>query len=311
MFKKFFCLFIAFSIFPLVFAQTPSVRLGILKGIACTPCAYLIENKAKLAVQNMAFKVFDSEQSELPALLKGEVDLGFLAPQNAAKVFSKGKGAVIFLGVVQNGNLFLLTSDESYSSLKDLQGKKVLSAGEKPDSLIFKHLLSKKEIPLGQGENPVQLDFSIPPANIANALITKKADYAILTEPYATVALKNSKEIRRVENFQKIYNESEEWSSFPAMLLVARADFVRENRELVRRVTEVYKSALSWTNQNPAKAALLSERHGLYHSSEIVRSSIPSAALVWRESNTAKSDMEKYLTILGKEIPGEDFYFNR
>lgn len=257
----------------------------------------------------MVFKVFDSEQSELPALLKGEIDMGFLAPEDAAKVFSKGNGALICVGVVQNGSLCLLTSDESYSSLQDLRGKKILAAAEKSDSLIFKHLLSKKEIPVDEGENPVLLDFSVPPANIANNLITKKSDYAILTEPYATVALKNSKELRRAENFQKIYNESEEWSSFPAMLLVARADFVKGNRELVRKTGEVYKSAIQWTVKNPAKAAILAEKHNIGLSEGVVKQSVPNAALIWRDAKAAKADIEKYLLILKRELPGEEFYF--
>ena len=285
-----------------LFAQTPSVRLGVLKGISCSPCAYLIANKEKLSVQNMAFKVFDSEQSELPALLKGEIDMGFLAPEDAAKVFSKGNGALICVGVVQNGSLCLLTSDESYSSLQDLRGKKILAAAEKSDSLIFKHLLSKKEIPVDEGENPVLLDFSVPPANIANNLITKKSDYA-------TVALKNSKELRRAENFQKIYNENEEWSSFPAMLLVVRADFVKENRELVRKTGEVYKSAIQWTVKNPSKAAILAEKHNIGLSEDVVKQSVPNAVLIWRDAKAAKADIEKYLLILKRELPDEGFYF--
>lgn len=292
-----------------LFAQTPSVRLGVLKGISCSPCAYLIANKEKLSVQNMVFKVFDSEQSELPALLKGEIDMGFLAPEDAAKVFSKGNGALICVGVVQNGSLCLLTSDESYSSLQDLRGKKILAAAEKSDSLIFKHLLSKKEIPVDEGENSILLDFSVPPANIANNLITKKTDYAILTEPYASVALSHSKELRRAENFQKIYNESEEWSSFPAMLLVARADFVKGNRELVRKTGEVYKSAVQWTVKNPSKAAILAEKHNIGLSEGVVKQSVPNAALIWRDAKAAKADIEKYLLILKRELPGEEFYF--
>ena len=199
--------------------------------------------------------------------------------------------------------------DQSYSSLQDLRGKKILAAGEKSDSVIFKHLLSKKEILTDEGENPVLLDFSVPPANIANNLITKKSDYALLTEPYATVALCHSKELRRAENFQKIYNESEEWSSFPAMLLVVRADFAKENQELVRKVTEVYKSAIQWSIKNPSKAAILAKKHNLGLSEAVVRQSIPNAALIWRDAKAAKTDIEKYLVILKRELPGEEFYF--
>ncbi|MBQ9908970.1 MAG: hypothetical protein IJM48_04145, partial [Treponema sp.] len=107
MIKKFSALFFVFLTAAVSFAQSPSIRLGVLKGIACTPCAYLIENREKLAVQNMSFKIYDSVQSELPALLKGELDLAFLNPGDAAKVFNKGGASLFALGVAQNGNACL------------------------------------------------------------------------------------------------------------------------------------------------------------------------------------------------------------
>ena len=316
MYKKFLSFFFFLSFFSSLFAQVSSIRLGVLKGLSCTPSAYLIENKAKLSLQNMAFKLFDSEQSELPALLKGEIDAGFLSPESAAEVFLKGNKALVCIGSVQNGNLFLLTNEESYGSLEDLKAQKILCASESSSSKILSHLLSKKEIKTaslsrGGGELPsdsVGLDFSLPAASIANALINKNAAYALLAEPYATVAVKNSSEIRRAENLQKLYNEAEEWSSFPSMLLLVRADFAKEKRDLVKKFMDLYKNAVNWTNRNPSKAAFLSEKHRLYHSPAILRDSIPHAAFLWREAGTARPDIEKYLTVLGIEIPGEEFY---
>ncbi len=316
MFKKILVFLVELLLSALLFSEGASIRLGVLKGVSCAPCAYLIENKSKLSVQNMAFKVFDSEKTELPAFLRGELDAAFLSPETAAEVFIKGNKSLVCLGTVQNGNFFLLSGDESYGSLEDLKGQKVLCASENSGSEILSHLLSKKEIKTenltGSGSrsssNSVQLDFSVPLANIPNSLITKNANYALLTEPYATVTLKNSPEIRRVENLQKLYNESEEWRSIPAMLLVVRADFAREKWDLLRKFMDVYKNAVNWTNRNPGKASLLSETHGIYHSPAVLRDSIPHASLVWRDAKAAKADIEKYLAILGKEIPGEEFY---
>lgn len=316
MFKKILVFLVELLLSTLLFSEGASIRLGVLKGVSCAPCAYLIENKSKLSVQNMAFKVFESEKTELPALLKGELDAGFLTPETAAEVFVKGNKSLVCLGTVQNGNLFLLTGEESYGSIEDLKGQQILCSSENSSSKILSHLLSKKEIKTENfsgeaGESSsdsVMLDFSVPLANIPNSLITKNANYALLTEPYATVALKNSSEIRRVENLQKLYNESEERSSFPALLLVVRADFAKEKWELVRKFMDIYKNAVNWTSRNPNRASLLSETHGLYHSTAVLRDSIPRASLVWRDSRTAKPDIEKYLTILGREIPDAEFF---
>ena len=319
--KRFSCFFLIFSLSIAIWAQS-SIRLGVLKGISCAPCAYLIENKEKLAVQNMAFQVFDSAQSELPKLLRGEINMGFLAPENAAKVFEKTKGAVVAIGVVQNGNFSLITNEESYGSIEDLRGKTVLVPNEGSESIVFNYILKKKQISVSNGfssfdENSVFLDFSVPTANIANNLILKKASYAILNEPYATIVMKNSLDCRRAEDFQKIYNEIEEWSSFPALLLVTRADFAKENRDLVKKVVEVYKQAIDWTKKNPAKAALFSEKHKLCINSAVAKNAIPLSALIFREAGAAKGDIEKYLSILIEEkfssapekLPDEEFYF--
>ena len=125
MFKKILVFLIELLLSALLFSEGASIRLGVLKGISCAPCAYLIENKSKLSVQNIDFQLFESEQTELPKLLRGEIDAAFLTPTDAAKVFSKGNEPIIALGVVQNGNAYIITNDETYGALEDLKGKKV------------------------------------------------------------------------------------------------------------------------------------------------------------------------------------------
>jgi len=317
MFKKIFFFLSGFFFSTILSAQAPSLRLGVLKGVACAPCAYLIENKSKLAVQNIAFKVFDTPHSELPKLLRGELDAGFLSPKDAAKVFSAGKGSVVALGVAQNGNLFLLTNDEAYADLEDLRGKSVFcNENEMAGADVFKYILSKKGLKVLEKEaddssDSVRIDFSVPAASLANKLILGEANYALVAEPFASVALKNSPKTVRATSLQRLYSAAEDGTSLPAMLLVVRADFAAENRDLIRRFTDVYKSAVSWTSRNPAKAASLAEKHKIGLPSSVAKSAISNAALVWRDSSTAKSDLEKLYSILQVELPAEDFYFKK
>lgn len=296
-----------------VSAQSPSIKLGVLKGISCAPCAYLIENKEKLSVQNMNFQIFDSPQSELPKFLRGELDICFLSTKDAAKVFEKSDKKIVFLAVAQNENAYLLTNDETYGSLEDLKGKTIICPQKtSSETTLFNHILTKKEILSDSTENSeisVKFDFSLPQANFANSLITGKSSYAIISEPYASVALLHSSKTVRAENLQKIYYELEESRSVPKMLLVARTDFVKTNRDLVRRFLDLYKNAVQWTNKNPSKAALLIEKHGLGLSFVIAKNSIPNSGLVFRESTIAKSDLEKYLTLMKRTLPTEEFYF--
>ena len=191
--------------------------------------------------------------------------------------------------------------------------------------LYFSYILSKKGISASQNanssgtdENSVRLDFSVPTAEIANNLILKKSEFAVLGEPYATVAAKNSSQIRRVENLSKIYSELDgDFLTSPAILLVANAKFVSKNKNLVNQFIEVYRQATDWTKKNPEKAALLAEKHNLGVKSQIARISIPNAALTFRNALSGKAEIEKILSLfldskpetVGGSLPADEFYF--
>ena len=320
--KRFLCFFAAFLALWLVGAQSASLRLGVLNGPSGIPCAYLIENQKKLAVQNMEFELCASAQTELPKLLKGEIDIGFLPPNAAAKVFNAGNGAVVVLGIAGNGNLYLITSDETYGTLDDLKGKKVVCAGQgATPEYMFTYLLGKKGIGIGEGADTVALDFSIPNANIAAAVISGQEKYALVPEPFATVATLKSENVLRAENIQTVFATVEENASatFPMTLLVANAQFAKENRALIKKFIDVYKTASTWTVKNPAKAGALVEKHGLGLKAPVATAAIPNAAYTWRDATSARGDIEKLLQIflesapesVGGKLPSDDFYFKK
>ena len=65
------------------------LKIGILNGPSAVPAAKLIEtNKEGL----WDFQIFSGADTELPKLLKGEIDIGILPPNVAAKVFNTSKG---------------------------------------------------------------------------------------------------------------------------------------------------------------------------------------------------------------------------
>lgn len=314
------CLILLASAASLSAVENQTVRLGILNGPSGIPCAYLIENKDKLSVQNLSFETFASAQTELPKLLKGEIDVGFLPPNVAAKVFTAGNGAVVALGVAGNGNLYLISKDSSYSSLADLKNKTVVCAGQgATPEYIFKYILAANAIPFGEEADSVHLDFSVPNASIAPAVIAGKAEYALVPEPFATVAVMKSSSVRRIENIQSIFSELNGGATFPMTLLVARADFADTNRAVLERLIEEYKLASQWTVKNPEKAGLLVEKHNLGLQRAVAAKSIATASYTWKDASHARPEIESLLRLflqyapesVGGTLPSETFYFKR
>ena len=86
--KKISCLF--FSLF-VCFAFCFPQKIGVLKGPSGIPSAYLMENFS----DNAEYEVFSGANFLLPKLIKGEVEIGFLPPNVAAKVYNANKGAAL------------------------------------------------------------------------------------------------------------------------------------------------------------------------------------------------------------------------
>ncbi len=286
----------------LTFAQ----KIGVLNGPSGIPCAYLMENSKGLEFENFA-----SAQMELPKLIKGEIDIGFLPPNAAAKVYTANKGAVIALGIAGNGNLYLITSDSSIKSLSDLSGKTVACAGQgATPEYMMRYLFEKK------GIKDVTLDFSTPNPEIAAAVIGGKFTCGLVPEPFATVAQTKSKDIQRAVTIQDDF-KALTGNTFPMTLLVVNAKYAKSHKKQIAKFIKEYEKASKWTVKNPEKAGQLVEKHNLGLKAPVAAKAIPNAAYTWQSAKSGKNQIEDLLNIflsfapesIGGKLPDQGFYY--
>ena len=309
--KKISCLF--FSLF-VCFAFCFPQKIGVLKGPSGIPSAYLMENFS----DNVEYEVFSGANFLLPKLIKGEVEIGFLPPNVAAKVYNVNKGAVLMAAVCGNGMVSLVTKDSSIKRLKDLKGKEIFVAGQgaTPD-FMFRYILKQNKIKFDGTKNSVRLSYSVPNAEIAPSLILGKIQYAVVPEPFATVACEKDKNIFRAVDFQKEFFALSEIENFPMTLIAVNANFAKSNPEKVKKFLEEYKKASEWTLKNPKEAGPLVEKFQLGLNARIVEKAIPKCAFVFETGNNARNEIEKLLSVfmefepasVGGKLPDGGFYF--
>lgn len=295
-----------------------SLITGLLNGPSAVPAAYLIENKTQMKSASLDFQLFATADTELPKLLKGEIDLAVLPPNAAAKIWNKTNGNIVALAVIGEVNLALLTTDQNAVSLKDLIGKTVYCAGRgaTPDYL-FRYILEKNQIQYSEekgDKNKVHLDFSIPNAELAASLISGKATYILVPEPFATVALTKGK----TAGVKPVFDLSAEYSkeNFPMTLIVANKKQLAIKQQAVEEFLKLYENAVIWTNSNPEKAGLLVEKHTLGLTASITTAAIPQSHYVFQKASAAQKQIEKLLQIfnrlnsesIGGVMPSQDFY---
>lgn len=309
-------------------AGNRTINVAALNGPSGIPMAYLFENKPQVSGADFQFQVVAGADVLLPKLLKGEIDVGILPPNVAAKVFTKNNGALVVAAVMGQGMLNLITKDETIVSLADLQGKTVNVAGQgATPEYMFRYLLKSNGITIAEGgaapdANSVALDFSVPAAEIAAALLSDKIQYAVVPEPFSTVATTKDASVRRAINLQKEYaalNEAvgKEWENYPMTVLVARKSLAETSPEILRGLLASAKNAVDWTVAHPSEAGTLVQSHTLGLQAPIASKVIPNGAYVFVSATEARSQLEELFSIfldfapeaIGGALPSDDFYF--
>lgn len=295
--------------------KTQVLNAAILSGPSCIPVCKIVENPVIDDIQ-INFEKFATPQNLLPKLVKKEIDLAFLPVNVAAKVFNTANKNIVCLAVTGNGNIFLITKDTKVNKISDLSGKKVQVAGQgaTPDYL-FRYLLQQNEI----NDNEIFLDYSVPNAQIAAQLISGKIDYAVVPEPFVTIAKTKSKDVRVAVDFQQEYKFfSDGNQNYPLTVMIARKEFAQNNQEIIDKFLKEYEKSLEWTLKNPAAAGKLCETLDFSLAANVVAKSIPNSNYTFIRAVEAKTQIEELLTIfmnldkasVGQVLPSDDFYFS-
>lgn len=299
--------------------QFPKVVHGaVLNGPSGIGLVHLFENKPGID-GDATMEICATPDVLLPKLLKGEIDIGILPPNVAAKIYNKNNGAIKCCGVIGWGMLNLVTKDTNIKSIKDLQGKTIYSAGfGSTPEYILRYILQANNITVGDGIGETKLDFSISNAELPAALISGKIEYAFMPEPFATVAQMKGKDIIRPLDIQKLYKEASGNDSYPMTMIVVRADFAEKYPNTVRMYLQSCSQSVALVNNNPQEAGELVQKHGLGLQAPIVAKVVPNAAYDFKNASDAKAEIEKFFNVfmnfapdaIGGKLPEADFYFN-
>ncbi len=299
-------------------ADIKEVRIGVLTGPSGIPMAKQME-KASVGTAEASYEVFAGAALLVPKLIKGEIDIGFLPPNMAAKLYNTNNKAVVMAGIAGNGMLYLITKDSSIKTLSDLRGKTVSVAGQgaTPDYML-RYLLDAQGIGTDGNADGVALDFSIPNAEIAPALISGKIDYALVPEPFATVAQAKNADVKRALDIQEMYNKKQNATdSYPMTLIVVNGQFAQEHSDIVKAFLKSYKESAEWTKAHPEEAGQLVEKHSIGLAGSIAAKAIPNCAYTFATVTKGRTPVESLLSVflhfnessIGGTLPDDDFYF--
>ncbi len=300
-----------------------TIHIGTFADISGIPAAYFIENKPEFEGKtNTVVEKCDSAEDEIQKIISGQLEFGFVPTELAAKTYMENKGSIVVLGITETGNLSIISKNDSVKSIENLKGKTIYIPKKNSGAeYILRHILEKKGLTVATGETDgdVKFDFSIPNSEIAAAVITNKIEFALVSEPFSTVAMRKSNSVKKVLDIQKEFASVETESKFPHSVLIANGNYANGNKEVVAQIIKSCEEATKWVVTSPNKAAPLTQKHTTGILAPIAAKSIPTANFVWESAKDGRVSIERLISIfmnynpesVGQELPDNNFYYSK
>lgn len=300
--------------FSLLFAAPQNIVLGALKGPSGIGMVRLFETPP-LPADGSVVQIVAVPSADLMTakLVSGEYDAGVLPVNVAAKLYNSGTG-IELCAIIGEGMVSFLSADASVKTLADLKGKNVNVAGQgaTPDYLL-RSLLKGAGI---DPEKDVKLEYALAYPEAAVALASGAIAYAVLPEPFATMAKMRNPKLKAVLDLGGLWTAQTGQKSYPMTALVVSSALASEKRQAVAAILDACSASISWVVAHPAEAGTLVEKHELGLKAPIAAKAIPFSAYVFIPAPAARKSVEALLSVfldlapasIGGRLPDGGFY---
>lgn len=229
------------------------LRIGYMAGPTGMGMAKMIHDNdnEKYEFTNFA----NNTQGAMAKLASGEVDV-VCVPTNLAAAYYSQNGGIQVLAVNCLNSLYIVSSkNENITSFDDLNGKTIYTCMSGTPKPVIEYVL--RELGISATVATSFDDSNIVEPKDVGALITGgKVDIALLPEPILTSSLL---EIQKSGNTDIEYSVdldvADAWNTIndtPIAMgcIVARADFVKQNKGLINTFLDDYKASIEFINNS-------------------------------------------------------------
>ena len=294
-----------------------TVRIGSLKGPTSMGLAYLMDEAKNGETANTYEFTMAGKADELVGnIANGSLDIA-LVPANVASVlYSKTQGQVKVIDINTLGVLYVVSADDSISTMADLKGKTVYMTGKGTTPEYTMNYLMEEN---GLAAGDVTLDFKSEATEVASILKEDPSAVGVLPQPFATAACIQNPDLKTVMDLTEQWDllNKESGSRMVTGVTIVRSSFLEENKAAVDQFLADHAESTSYTSKEPEKAAELVANLGIVEKAPIALKAMPSCNLTCITGDEMKQALSGYLSVLAKQdaksvggtLPADDFYY--
>ena len=212
------------------------------------------------------------------------------------------------------GVLYMLSADDSITSISDLSGKTIVTTGKgNTPEWILRYLLEAN----GVSEDDVTVEYASEATEALALLASGTAQIGMLPQPFVTAALAQNESLKVVLNMTEEWTKVNPDSQLCTGVTVVRTAFLEEHPGAVATFLKEHAESAEYANGSPVETAELVVNAGIIEKAPIAEKAIPNCNIVCISGDEMKADLSGYLQVLydlepssvGGKLPEDGFYY--
>lgn len=301
-------------------AEPVAVRAAALKGpTAMGLVKFMSEVDAgNLKDEDYSFRIFASADEVAPLISKSEVDIAAVPANLASVLYNKTSGAVRAIAVNTLGVLYICELGDTVSTVADLRGKTIFSAGKgATPEYALEYVLRANGL---DPATDVTIEWKSEHAECVAALAQDATAIAMLPQPFVTTAQAKNDQIRVALDLNQEWAAACEAEGRDGKLItgvaVVRSEFADAHPEAVDAFLGHYRESVEFVNANTDEAAALVGGYEIVPEA-VAKKALPACNITFVDGADMKEQLGGYLEVLadqnadavGGKLPGDDFYY--
>ena len=264
-----------------------------------------------------AFTLAAAPEQLVGEIVAGNVDIAAVPTNLAAVLYNRTKGAVQMLAVNTLGVLYVLEKGDTVHTAADLSGKTIVTAGQGAvPEYVLNYILDKN------GITDATVEYKSEHNEVNSLAASGMADLVMLPQPMATALLLKDAGFRVALDITEQFALAAEKDGKPGTVLsmgalVVQASFAQRYPDKVAAFLEEYSLAVTFVNEEPAKAAVDIVSAGILPSEKVAEAAIPLCNIVFVVGEEMKTSIAPLMDILfkadaksvGGAVPDDAFYY--
>lgn len=264
--------------------------------------------------EHYEFNIYAAADEIVPLVVKGEVDIALVPANLAATLYQKTNGAIEVANINTLSVLQVVTpGNVEMSDLTALKGKTIYMTGKgtTPEASL-RYLVEKN----GMSWDDMTVEFKTEATEVVSALQTDPTAFAVLPEPFATVA------IQQLDNRHIALSLGDEWdrvsdngSQLVTGVTIVRKEFAEAHPAAMLQFAADAAESVAYVNGHPEDAATKIESLDIVKA-PIAKLAIPRCNLVCMTGEEMRTALSGYLDALytfdpqmiGGKLPDDAFY---